>query len=67
MKCPRCDSENLKPISIHIQNRQFRCDECGITFSIDHYEFDYEVFHNGICGRCKQSYRAKLQSNEVES
>jgi len=57
MKCPRCDSENLTPVSLHRQNRKFRCGKCDWVFSIDHYEFEYELFHPNICGRCKQPIR----------
>ncbi len=59
MNCPRCESEGLKPVSPYVQNRKFRCDECGLTFSVDHYEFEYELFHKDVCGRCKQPLETK--------
>ena len=54
MNCPRCDSENSSSVSPYIQNRKFRCEDCGLVFSIDHLEFEFELYHAGICGRCKQ-------------
>ena len=59
MDCPRCGSDKLNPVSPYLQNRKFRCEECKFVSSIDHYEFEYEIFHKGICGRCKQEIQVK--------
>lgn len=55
MNCPRCGSNNLKPVSVHSQNFKRRCEECGFVTHPNDYEFDYELFHPGVCGRCKQT------------
>ncbi len=59
MNCPRCNSVKTNPISPYYQNRKFRCDDCGGVFSINDYEWEYEFYHKGVCGRCKQSLKQK--------
>jgi len=56
MECPRCDSKKLGRVRPeHYQNERLRCLNCGLVFHPRlSYEFEYECYHPGICGRCKQ-------------
>lgn len=54
--CPRCDSDNTAPYCDAPQSRKEFCKDCGCEFnpSYPSYESDYEFWHKGYCGRCRQ-------------
>ena len=56
MDCPRCESQKLERVRPeHYQNMRLHCLKCGLEFHprLD-YVSSYELWHLGICGRCKQ-------------
>lgn len=54
--CPRCGSVKLEEVRPeHYQNMRLRCLKCALEFHprLD-YESNYELWHDGVCGRCEQ-------------
>ena len=53
MNCPRCNSK-AKKVDASYQSQKFKCPRCGLVSNPKDYEWEYELYHPGFCGRCKQ-------------